>query len=71
MSQDKTECCYSGGDVVTKTLGKIGVCRSALFTLALVPFAWDGVVWFAEAIRSLFDLVSGGGNCYPPQRRLL
>ena len=69
MSQDKTcgqksdtDCCYSGGDVVTKTLGKIGVCRSALFTLALVPFAWEGVVWFAEAIRSLFDLVSGVGN---------
>ena len=67
MSQDKncgqsSDCCYTGGDVVTKTLGKIGVCRSALFTLALVPFAWDGVVWFAGAIRSLLDLVSGVGN---------
>lgn len=59
---DKPQCCYSGSDVVTKSLGKIGVCRSALFTLALVPFAWDGVVWFAEAIRSVWELVSGVGS---------
>ena len=59
---DKPQCCYNGSDVVTKGLGKIGVCRSALFTLALVPFAWDGVVWFAEAIRSVWELVSGVGS---------
>ena len=55
-----TGCCER--DLVGKALGKIGVGRSCLFTLALVPFAWEGVVWFAEAIRSLFDLVSGVGN---------
>ena len=45
-------------DIVTRTLGKIGVCRSMLITLALVPFAWDGVVWVAASIKSLWDAAS-------------
>ena len=58
------ECPVTGGgcDCVSKVLCKIGVCRSTLVTLALVPFAWDGVVWFADAVRSLFDLISGVGG---------
>ena len=55
-----TDVC--GTDVVTKTLGRIGVCRSMLITLALVPFAWDGVVWCGQAIESLWSLVSGAVN---------
>ena len=51
-----------GCDCVSKVLCKIGVCRSTLVTLALVPFAWDGVLWFADAVRSLFDLISGVGG---------
>ena len=58
------ECPVTGGgcDCVSKVLCKIGVCRSTLVTLALVPFAWDGVLWFADAIRSLFDLAAGVGG---------
>ena len=58
------ECPVTGGgcDCVSKVLCKIGICRSTLVTLALVPFAWDGVLWFADAIRSLFDLAAGVGG---------
>ena len=58
------DCPVTGGgcDCVSKVLCKIGICRSTLVTLALVPFAWDGVLWFADAIRSLFDLAAGGGG---------
>ena len=57
------ECPAScSGGCVCKILNKVGICRSTLVTLALVPFAWDGVEWFAYAIRSLFDLVSGVGG---------
>ena len=57
------ECPVSGGcDFVSKALCRIGVSRSTLVTLALVPFAWDGVLWCADAIRSLFDLAAGGGG---------
>ena len=58
------ECPVTGGgcDCISKVLCKIGVCRSTLVTLALVPFAWDGVLWFADAVRSLFDLISGVGG---------
>ena len=58
------ECPVTGGgcDCVSKVLCKIGICRSTLVPLALVPFAWDGVLWFADAVRSLFDLISGVGG---------
>ena len=54
-----TSC--SGG-CVCRMLNKVGVCRSTLITLALVPFAWNGVIWFTDAVRSVFDLVSGVGG---------
>jgi len=41
-------------DVVTKTLRKVGVCRSMMITLALLPFSWNGVVWVADALHSLW-----------------
>ena len=57
------ECPVSGGcDCVSKFLCRCGISRSLLVTLALVPFAWKGVLWFADAIRSLFDLASGVGG---------
>ncbi len=43
-----------GSDVVTNTLGKVGICRSMLITLALLPYAWGGVVWVADAVQSLW-----------------
>jgi hypothetical protein len=52
-----TESC--GTDVVTKALGKVGVCRSMLITLALLPFAWNGVTWVGGAIRELWELIQG------------
>jgi len=57
------ECPVPGGcDCVGKALCRIGINRSLLITLALVPYAWNGVLWFADAIRSLFDLASGVGG---------
>jgi hypothetical protein len=52
-----TDSC--GTDVVTNALGKVGVCRSMLITLALLPFAWNGVTWVGGAIRELWGLIQG------------
>ncbi len=50
------ECSTScGNDVVTKTIGKVGINRSMLITLALLPYAWNGVVWVADAVQSLWN----------------
>ena len=48
-----------GTDVVTNALGKVGVCRSMLITLALLPFAWNGVTWVGSAVRELWELIQG------------
>ena len=57
------ECPVPGRcDCVGKALSRVGINRSLLITLALVPYAWNGVLWFADAIRSLFDLASGVGG---------
>jgi hypothetical protein len=52
------EVCCSSSDVVSTTLGRIGVSRSMLITLALIPFAWDGIVWCGQAVNSLWALVT-------------
>jgi len=44
-----------GNDVVTNTLRKVGVGRSMMITLALLPFSWNGVVWVADAVQSLWN----------------
>jgi hypothetical protein len=49
------------GDVVTRALGKVGISTSMLITLALIPWAWEGVVWVADAVRSIWNMVSGVG----------
>ena len=58
MATNKSECpvekCCKE-DIVTRTLSKFGICRSMLITLALVPFAWEGVVWGASAVKSIWD----------------
>ena len=51
-----------GQDFVGKWLRKVGVTRSCLITLALVPFAWNGVVWCGQAIQSLWGLVTNAVN---------
>ena len=48
------KCFVSGDDCVTRTLGRVGINRSMLVTLALVPFAWKGVVWFGMAVNDLW-----------------
>lgn len=53
---NKVEGCCS--DVISNTLGRVGINRSMLITLALVPFAWDGVVWCGQAVNSLWGLVT-------------
>ena len=45
----------NGCDCISKALCKVGVCRSTLITLALLPFAWDGVLWGADVVRFLWD----------------
>ena len=60
MADSKSKCSTTGcgTDVVTNALGKIGVCRSMLITLALLPFAWDGVNWVGGAVRELWNLIA-------------
>jgi len=58
MSKSKSNCCWSGSDVVDSTLSKVGITRSLLVTLALLPFAWEGVNWIAGAVRTLWSWVS-------------
>jgi len=60
MSTSKSENCpvSCSNDVVSKTLGRVGITRSMLITLALVPFAWEGVVWCGQAVESLWGLVT-------------
>ena len=51
-----TGCC--AGDYVGKGLCKIGITRSCLISLALIPFAWDGVVWAASAVEAVWNLAT-------------
>ena len=50
--------CWSANDVVASTLGRVGITRSLLVTLALLPYAWAGLEWCAGAVRSLWNLVA-------------
>ena len=56
MANSKESCCT--GDVVSTTLSKVGVSRGMLITLALLPFAWEGVNWVAGAVRELWNLIA-------------
>jgi hypothetical protein len=55
-NQMSKECCAS--DIVDTTLNKVGITRSLLITLALLPFAWDGVNWAGGAVRELWNLIA-------------
>ena len=60
---DKSDCSVScSNDVVSNLLGRVGVTRSVLITLALVPFAWDGVLWFRDAVATVWDTVTTWGG---------
>jgi len=51
-----------GQDFVGKWLGKVGVTRSCLISLALIPFAWEGVLWFRDAIATVWDAATAWGG---------
>ena len=53
-----SNCNWKGDDIVVSTLGRIGVTRSLLVTLALLPFAWEGVNWVTGAVRELWNLIA-------------
>jgi len=61
MSKNESGVCCTD-DVVSRALGKVGVNRSMLWTLTLVPFAWEGVVWVGQALESLWGLVTKAVN---------
>jgi hypothetical protein len=60
MSKNANEGCpVNGGcDVVSCWLSKVGVNRSLLITLALLPFAWGGVVFVKDAVVHAWNLVT-------------
>ena len=64
MSKSTGDCPVNGcgKDILGKWLGKIGINRSMLITLALVPFAWEGVLWFRDAIATIWDAVTTWGG---------
>ena len=65
MSKTTGTCPATGcgnDDVVGSWIGKIGITRSLLISLALVPFAWDGVLWFREAIATVWDAATTWGG---------
>lgn len=64
MSKTTGDCPVAGcgKDVVGNWLGKVGINRSLLVTLALVPFAWDGVLWFRDAVATIWDSVTTWGG---------
>ena len=51
-------CGLGSGDVVSNLMGRVGINRSLLVTLALLPFAWEGVNWVTGAVRELWNLVA-------------
>ena len=52
-------CC---DDAVTRTISKVGVNRSMLITLALLPFAWNGVTWVGNALHHLWNAATTAVN---------
>jgi len=54
----KENCWFGDSNVLSGALSRVGISRSLLVTLALVPFAWNGVVWVADALRELWGLIA-------------
>ena len=52
-------CPMSGGcDKLSCLLSKVGVTRSLLLTLALLPFAWKGVNLCATGVTAVWHAVT-------------
>jgi len=55
---ETASCPVTGGcDKLSCLLSKVGVNRSLLLTLALLPFAWKGVNLCASGLAGLWHLV--------------
>jgi hypothetical protein len=53
----------SGGcDKVACLLSKVGISRSLLVTLALLPFAWGGVLLAKNLVVGVWGLLTTGAN---------
>jgi hypothetical protein len=60
MDKVKTSVCpVTGGcDKISCLLSKVGITRSLLITLAILPYAWKGTVLCAEGITALWGIVT-------------
>jgi hypothetical protein len=60
MDKVKTSVCpVTGGcDKISCLLSKVGINRSLLITLALIPFAWKGVNLLAVGLTSVWHMVT-------------
>jgi len=60
MSNSKNECPITGGgcDKVSTLLSKVGITRSLLVTLALVPFAWSGASFVVNAVVGAWNAIA-------------
>jgi len=58
-NKNVNECPVSGGcDKVSCLLGKVGINRSLLITLSLLPFAWNGAAFVVNAIVGAWNALS-------------
>lgn len=64
MDKVKTGVCpVTGGcDKVSCLLSKVGINRSLLITLALLPFAWKGAVLCADALKAVWNIATSAVN---------
>lgn len=60
MDKVKTSVCpvSCGSDFVATLLSKVGITRSLLITLALLPFAWKGVNLLASGVTSVWHTLT-------------
>jgi hypothetical protein len=59
MDKVKNSCPVTGGcDKLSCLLSKVGVTRSLMITLALLPFAWQGVNFVAEGLSAAWQIVT-------------
>lgn len=55
-----SSCPVTGGgcDKLSCLLSKVGVTRSLLITLAVIPFAWKGVVLCATGLEAIWHVLT-------------
>lgn len=60
MSKNASEGCpVNGGcDVVSCWMSKVGVTRSLLITLGLLPFAWNGLALLANGVVGIWKFAT-------------